>query len=186
MSVRVFYLIGNSTFVQQPAHTAWTNTSRPCPHFWSPMGNPPVTNGIPKQRTSNAKSFHHATSGLIMCTCVSSTLRKDKLYTTVTTCEHPGISFDWQLYLFVQHRISEKWNKKYNATLLIVYKENPLMTNGLAIRRDISAINHRWPIEYSHKGHQCEKPLILQFQHLKSVRWCLITDNFTVYSTACI
>ena len=38
MSVRVFYLIGNSTFVQQPAHKAWKNTSRRCPHFRSPMG----------------------------------------------------------------------------------------------------------------------------------------------------
>ena len=182
MSARVFHLTDNFTVVQQPVHKAWKKTTRRCSAFWSPVGNPSVTNGIPTERASNAKSvqphddvnkwkhfprhcgeftglgefptqrpvtrnFHvffdlrlnkqlskqssgwwfetpsrplwrHGNVQDYMFTSVSSTLRNDKVYTTVTTRGQPGISFDWQLYCLSKsaHRKNETEILKFRTT----------------------------------------------------------------------
>ena len=70
MSVRVFYLIGNSTFVQQPAHKAWKNTSKLCPLFWSAMGKSTSDQWNPhtkKQQCEKRPSCNFMVEHVYMC-----------------------------------------------------------------------------------------------------------------------
>ena len=77
-------------------------------------------------------------------TFVSSTLRKDKLHTTVTA------SWDFislTTFMFVKQCKPTNKTKQHNFALLILDEENPLMTNGLASQRDSNKknINHAIP-----------------------------------------